>query len=166
MARSKTLAPGDRMPDVTLPGTDKESVRLWDLVGEKTLVVYFYPKDETPGCTVEACRFRDSYHDFVDLGAEVVGISGDPPASHEAFRSKHELPFILLSDVDGRAREAFGVRATLGILPGRVTFVVDRSGIVRHVFESQLRVNEHVKRALDLVRRLEGEPGGAAPARR
>lgn len=162
MARKKTLAPGDQMPDVTLPGPGGP-VRLWDLLGDKVLVVYFYPKDETPGCTAEACRFRDEYESFVEAGAEVVGISGDSPSSHEGFRAKHQLPFVLLSDVEGEARCAFGVRSTFGLLPGRATFVIDRSGTVRHVFESQLRVHEHVKRAQQLVRALAEEPGSGAP---
>jgi peroxiredoxin Q/BCP len=148
------LANGDRLPDVTLPGT-KGDVRLHDLLGQKTLVVYFYPKDETAGCTAEACSFRDAYEDFKAAGAEVIGVSGDTVASHDKFAAHHRLPFILLSDPGAKARIAFGVGKKLGILQNRVTFVFDKSGVVRHVFESQIRFGKHVTEALDVVKRLE-----------
>ncbi|MBZ4396179.1 peroxiredoxin [Myxococcus sp. MISCRS1] len=155
MAKNKLLKQGDVLPDVTLTGAGNQPVRLKDLVGQKVLVVYFYPRDDSPGCTVQACGLRDQYEDFVAAGAEVVGISGDSVASHQGFAAKHRLPFVLLSDEKGQAREAFGVGASfLGMLPGRVTFVVDRQGIVQDSFESQLRVGEHVRRALELVRSL------------
>lgn len=147
------LANGDRLPDVTLPGKDGD-VRLHDLLG-KTLVIYFYPKDETAGCTAEACSFRDSYEDFKAAGAEVIGISADSVASHDKFAAHHRLPFVLLSDPAAAARKAFGVGKTLGLLPGRATFVFDKQGVVRHVFESQLRFGKHVTEALDTVKRLE-----------
>jgi peroxiredoxin Q/BCP len=118
------------------------------------MVVYFYPKDETAGCTAEACSFRDSYEDFTAAGAEVIGISGDSSSSHEKFASHHRLPFVLLSDPDGTARDAFGVKKTLGLIPGRYTFVVDRKGVIQHGFESQVRVGKHVDEALASVKRL------------
>ncbi|MFP2933555.1 peroxiredoxin [Pyxidicoccus sp. 3LG] len=164
MAKAKLLKEGDAVPDLTLDGAGGRRVRLRDLVGPKVLVVYFYPKDDSPGCTVQACSLRDQYEDFTAAGAEVVGISGDSVASHEGFASKHRLPFVLLSDPRGEAREAFGVPPSmLGLLPGRVTFIVDRAGVIRHTFESQLRVGEHVKRALEQVRALaaEGAPSAA-----
>lgn len=153
MARS--LQPGDPMPDVTLPGPGGDPVRLRDRLGERTLVVYFYPKDETPGCTAEACSFRDSYEDFTAAGAEVIGISSDSVESHAEFARHHRLPFLLLSDPRGEARAAFKVGKTLGLLPGRVTYVIDRDGTVRHAFESQLRVGKHVEEALAMVKRLQ-----------
>ena len=117
------------MPDVTLVGEGGARVRLRDLVKERGLVVYFYPKDDTPGCTAESCSFRDQYEDFVQAGADVVGISADPPDSHSRFASKYRLPFTLLSDGSGEARAAFGVKpALLGLMPGRVTFVFDGQG--------------------------------------
>ncbi|WP_164015311.1 peroxiredoxin [Pyxidicoccus trucidator] len=165
MARPKLLKEGDAVPDVTLTGAGNRPVRLKDLVGQKVLVVYFYPKDDSPGCTAQACGLRDQYEDFVAAGAEVVGISSDSVASHEGFASKHRLPFVLLSDAGGAAREAFGVPPSLlGLLPGRVTFVVDRQGVIRSAFESQLRVGEHVRRALELVRTLASESAAPAPA--
>jgi thioredoxin-dependent peroxiredoxin len=151
-----TLAVGQKAPDFTLPSSRGGAVTLSDLTnsGGRTVVVFFYPKDDTPGCTVEACGFRDDYVAFAEAGAEVVGISSDSIASHERFVEKHKLPMLLLSDEGGRVRELYGVRSTLGILPGRATFVVDRHGIVRHTFVSQLRVVSHVRQALDVVRQL------------
>jgi peroxiredoxin Q/BCP len=165
MARTKLLKEGDAVPEVTLTGAGNHPVRLKDLVGQKVLVIYFYPKDDSPGCTAQACGLRDQYEDFMAAGAEVVGISGDSVSSHEGFASKHRLPFMLLSDAGGEARAAFGVPPSLlGLLPGRVTFVVDRKGVIRSAFESQLRVGEHVRRALALVRTLASEDAGPAAA--
>jgi len=145
---------GAQVPDVKLIDTDGEEVRLRDRVGTKTLVIYFYPKDDTQVCTTQACGFRDRYEDFVDAGAEVIGISSDPPASHRSFASKYRLPFTLLTDPSGEARKAFGVKPTLGFHPGRTTYVVDREGAVRLVFSSALRAGAHVKQALEMVREL------------
>jgi peroxiredoxin Q/BCP len=151
-----TLAVGDRAPDFTLPGgPDGKNVTLRELLVKGPVVVFFYPKDDTPGCTVEACGFRDSYDAFAGAGAEVVGISSDSVASHDRFASKHKLPMTLLSDADGKVRAAYGVKATLGLFPGRATFVVDSAGFVRHVFVSQLRVESHVQKALEVVKRLQ-----------
>lgn len=151
---SKTLKVGDLAPEFALPAHDGRTVRLSDFRGNKPVVVYFYPKDNTPGCTTEACTFRDQYEDFKQLGAEVIGISSDDTASHEGFASKHRLPFILLSDTDGAVRKAYGVPATLGLLPGRMTFVIDRDGVIRHIFNSQLRAARHVEEALGILRQL------------
>jgi peroxiredoxin Q/BCP len=145
---------GSTAPDFELPATGGAKVKLSDFRGKKAVVVYFYPKDDTPGCTAESCSFRDAYQDFVDAGAEVIGVSSDDVGSHEAFKSKHRLPFTLLSDAGGAIRKAFGVKSTLGLLPGRETFVIDKSGVVRDAFSSQLRVHEHVQRALGLVKSL------------
>lgn len=145
------LKPGDPMPDSNLVGPDGP-LNLRDKLG-KPLVVYFYPKDETYGCTIEACKFRDQYEDFVAAGAEVIGISRDDAASHAGFKSHHRLPFTLLSDPDGSVAKAWGVRGKLG-LPGRVTYVFDSAGIVRHRFDSMIRFGKHVDEALDVVKRL------------
>jgi peroxiredoxin Q/BCP len=152
-----TLSVGDKAPDFTLPLSSGEPVTLSQLYGQKTVVLYFYPKDDTPGCTVEACTFRDRFDEFSAAGAEVVGVSADSAVSHDRFAAKHRLPMKLLSDADGRLRSLFGVRATLGIFPGRVTFVIDRTGTIRHVFVSLLRFARHAEEALEVVRRLESE---------
>jgi thioredoxin-dependent peroxiredoxin len=142
---------GEPAPDFTLPRADGTPFRLSEAVRRGIVVLYFYPKDETPGCTAEACAFRDSYEIFVDAGAEVVGVSGDSVESHERFAEHHELPFLLISDRGGALRRLYGVKATLGIWPGRVTFVIDKDGIVRHVFSSQTDAVRHVEEALRTI---------------
>src|SRR5258708_1925355 len=142
---------GDPAPDFTLPSQAGEQVSLHEVWQRGPVVLYFYPKDETPGCTTEACTFRDSYEVFKEAGAEVVGVSSDSVASHETFATKHGLPFVLLADEGGKVRRRYGVKATLGILPGRVTYVIDQAGTVRHVFSSQLGVQRHVQEALDAL---------------
>ena len=142
------VKPGERAPDFSLPDAEGRSFRLSERRGKTPVVLYFYPKDDTPGCTKEACGFRDQYEDFQRLGAEVVGVSSDSSASHQRFAAKHRLPFTLLADPGGAVRRLYGVPATLGLLPGRVTFVIDRQGVVRHVLNSQLEAKRHVAEAL------------------
>ena len=145
---------GDRAPDFTLPSQRGENVALGQFLGKKNVVLYFYPKDESPGCTREACTFRDSYELFTDLGAEVIGVSADSVESHKAFAEHHNLPFTLLSDVDNAVRKLYGVASTLGIIPGRVTFIIDKKGVVRHVFSSQLQPEKHIEEAREVLRKL------------
>lgn len=143
---------GEPMPDVTLLG-DSGPVRLRDRLTGKALVVYFYPKDETLGCTAQACSFRDQYEDFVGAGADVIGVSRDDAASHAGFKAHHRLPFMLLTDPGGQLAKAWGVKGVLG-LAGRVTFVFDKAGVCRHRFDSTVRVGKHVDDALQVVRQL------------
>ena len=145
---------GDAAPELTLTTQNGEQIKLTDYQGQRAVVVFFYPRDGTPVCTKEACAFRDAYEDFVEAGAVVIGISGDSEARHQAFASNHRLPFVLVSDKGGKARRAFGVPKSMGLLPGRVTYVIDREGIVRHVFSSQFAADRHVKEALEVIRRL------------
>lgn len=145
---------GDEAPDFVLPDRTGKMVRLSEFRGRKAVVLYFYPKDDTPGCTKESCAFRDSYQDFQDAGAEVIGVSSDSAESHGRFAAKHRLPFTLLADQGGQVRKRYGVPATLGLLPGRVTFVIDRAGIVRRVFNSQFQATQHVSEALEALRAL------------
>jgi peroxiredoxin Q/BCP len=145
------LGIGEPMPDSTLVGPDGP-VRLRDRIG-KALVVYFYPKDETYGCTKEACSFRDQYQDFTDAGADVIGISRDDASSHEKFKDHHRLPFTLLSDPGGKVADTWGVKTTLGI-PGRITFIFDKAGVLRHRFQSAIRFSKHVEEALRVVKDL------------
>jgi len=139
---------GDLAPDFTLTTQNGESVSLSSFRGKKSVVLYFYPKDDTPGCTAESCAFRDRYQVFQDAGAEVIGISGDSAASHAQFASKHQLPFILVSDANNAVRQKFGVPNTLWVMPGRVSYVIDQEGVVRHVFDSMLDFQAHVDQAL------------------
>jgi len=152
------LAVGARAPDFELPDADGRTVQLADFRGKQAVVLYFYPKDDTPGCTKEACSFRDHYEDFSEAGAEVIGVSSDSGDSHHRFAKKHRLPFLLLSDQGGVVRKRYGVPATLGLLPGRVTFVIDREGIVRHAFNSQLAAARHVTEALGILRGASTRP--------
>lgn len=145
---------GDSAPDFTLQSQAGESVTLSSFKGQKAVVLYFYPKDDTPGCTTESCTFRDSFEDFQALGAEVIGISSDSPESHQRFANKHSLPFTLVSDAGSKVRKAYGVPATLGLLPGRVTYVIDKSGTVRHLFNSQFNPTKHVAEALGVLKSL------------
>jgi thioredoxin-dependent peroxiredoxin len=150
---------GDKAPDFTLPSQSGEQVRLSDRLGKQVVVLYFYPRDDTKGCTAEACAFRDSYEVFTGAGADVIGISSDSVERHAAFAGKHQLPFTLLSDKGGQVRKSYGVPAALGVVPGRVTYVIDRQGTVRHVFNSMTNIGKHISDALQVVRELQtGQP--------
>ena len=147
---------GDEAPDFPFTLKDGSPVSLKSLLQKKAVVLYFYPKDDTPGCTKEACSFRDAYESFSEAGAEVIGVSADAASAHDAFAAKHRLPFTLVSDADGSLRQRYGVpRSFLGLLPGRVTYVIDRKGIVQHVFNSQIQATRHISEALDVVKRLQ-----------
>jgi thioredoxin-dependent peroxiredoxin len=148
---------GEQAPDFDTVDHEDKPVHLRDFRGKQAVVLYFYPRDETPGCTLQACNFRDTYQDFADAGAAVIGISADPPDRHRAFATGHRLPFSLLSDTTGKLRQSYGVPKTLGFFAGRVTYVIDKAGTVRHVFDSQFLVGRHIKQALDQVRRLQQE---------
>lgn len=144
----------DPAPNVTLHLHTGQSVPLADLYRDNVVVLFFYPKDGTSVCTKEACAFRDAYEDFVALGATVVGVSGDSAASHEQFAGQHRLPYLLATDEDGALRRAFGVPKKLGIIPGRVTYVIDCQGVVRHTFSGLFASDRHVREALDAVAKL------------
>jgi peroxiredoxin Q/BCP len=147
------LTAGDRAPLVALSdhtGSERRS----DQLASKALVLFFYPKDDTPGCTAEACAFRDSYADLQALGAEVWGVSGDDLTSHQRFASRHNLPFPLLVDGGNSLRKAFGVPSVLGLLPGRVTYVIDGEGVIRHVFNNLLDGSAHRNEARAALQRL------------
>jgi len=156
------LAPGDRAPLIALADADGVERRSDQLAG-RTLVLFFYPRDETPGCTAEACAFRDSHADLMALGAEVWGVSGDSAASHRRFAERHRLPYPLLVDQGNRLRQAFGVPSVLGLIQGRVTYVIDGQGMIRHVYNNLLDGPSHRREAMDVVRRLQtaGNQAGA-----
>ncbi len=155
---NNALQVGDPAPDFTLPDQINRPVHFADLLGKGAVVLFFYPKDHSAGCTAEACAFRDSYEAFTEAGATVIGISADSAESHQGFASRHRLPFILLSDHDGSVQKLYGVEKTFGLLRARTTFIIDRQGIVRHVFSSQLNIQKHVTDALDIVQALLAEP--------
>jgi peroxiredoxin Q/BCP len=136
---------GETAPDFSLKDQNGNTVRLSDFKGKKAVVLYFYPKDDTPGCTKQACSFRDAIEDFMQLDAEVIGISSDK--DHRQFAEKYKLPFKLLSDYDSKVRKLYDVPATLGILPGRVTYVIDKQGVVRKIYNNQFQAELHVEEA-------------------
>ncbi len=145
---------GDKIPHFTAKDTNGNDFNSENFVEKKPMVIYFYPRDNTPGCTTQACSFRDQYEDFKDLGAEVIGISSDSVASHQKFASQYKLPFILLSDRDKKIRKLFGVRPRIfGLLPGRVTYVVDKAGEIQMIFDG-LKASKHIPVALEAVKKL------------
>ena len=146
---------GDPMPSTTLTDADGKSIELRDKIG-RPLVVYFYPKDDTFGCTREACTFRDHYEDFLGAGADVIGVSRDDAESHAKFKTQNRLPFTLLTDQHGKVADQWNVKGPLG-LPGRITFVFDKDGKLAHKFESSIRFGKHVEEALQVVKRLAGK---------
>ena len=145
---------GDKAPEFALKNQNGETVSLKDFFGKKTVVLYFYPKDMSPGCTKEACAFRDSYEAFKDAGAEVIGISSQSQESHSIFSLRYNLPFTLLVDEGSKVRRLYGVRSSLGMIPGRVTYVIDKEGVVRHIFSSQVDIEGHVNEALKVLKTL------------
>ena len=150
---SAELALDQAAPDFSLPSADGKTCSLSEFRDKKVVVVYFYPKDETGVCTRESCSFRDRYQDFKEAGAEVIGVSGDSVESHKGFAAHHKLPFILLSDSQGKLRKLWQVPNTLGF-PGRVTYVVDKQGKVRMVFNSAFDAEKHVDKAVEMVKKL------------
>jgi len=153
-----SLKVGDKVPLFTLKNQHGIDFNIASIIGKKALVVFFYPKDFTPGCTKEVCSFRDQYEDFTDLGAEVIGISGDGENSHDKFAKKHRLPFVLLSDTNKKVRNLFGVKSSLlGLLPGRVTYVIDKEGIVQLVFENQFGAEKHIEKSLTILKEKNNE---------
>jgi thioredoxin-dependent peroxiredoxin len=153
-----TVEVGDKAPDFSLPSQMGDKVTLSEFLGKKNVVLYFYPKDETPGCIKEACTFRDSYEELANLGAEVLGVSGQSVESHKSFATHYGLPFILLSDQDNNVRKLYGVPSSgLGLIPGRVTYIIDKQGIVRHIFNSQTQAPRHVEEAKKTLQELEKE---------
>ncbi|UTW64677.1 peroxiredoxin [bacterium SCSIO 12741] len=152
MAQSE-LKIGDHIPAFETIDQDSNSVTLESILGQGPVVLYFYPKDHTPGCTKEACSFRDEYHDFQDLGATIYGISNDSPKSHREFIEKHRLPYSLLCDQGNKLRKLFGVpTGWLGLIPSRVTYIIDEQGVVQYVFNSQLNPEQHIKESLRVIR--------------
>ena len=149
------LKVGDKLPVFKAKDADGNDFDSQEFVGKKPLVIYFYPKDNTPGCTAEACSFRDRFEDFKDLGAEIIGISSDSVVSHQKFAKQYKLPFILLSDTDKKITNLFGVPSGLfGLLPGRVTYVVDKNGIIKLIFNSSLMATKHISKALEVIKEL------------
>jgi peroxiredoxin Q/BCP len=153
-ATTTSVQMGDHAPDFTLLNQDGVPVHFADLLGAGPIVLYFYPKDFTAGCSTQACHFRDRYDVFKNAGAIVVGVSDDSVASHKSFATRHQLPFTLLSDPGGSVRKLYGVSRPLGVLPGRTTYVIDRQGMVRLVFTNHLDMGSHIRQAMKVLESL------------
>ena len=152
---SQTIQIGDHCPIFSLPDSLGKDIHVNDYLGQKILVLFFYPKDDTPGCTKEACAFRDAYAEFVDLGCEVFGISSDAAATHQNFQQKYQLPYPLLSDSQKKVRQQFGVPGNLfGLIPGRVTYVIGLDSKVAGIFNSQTNPVGHITEALKVAKSL------------
>lgn len=145
---------GNPAPDFTLPSQNGEKISLSQFKGKKNVVLFFYHKDNTAICTKEACSFRDSYEIFKKESAEVIGVSRDDIASHKNFAGQYKLPFILLSDVNANVHKTYDVMSGFGLIPGRVTFVIDKKGIVRHSFSGILKSSEHIEESLKILKTL------------
>jgi peroxiredoxin Q/BCP len=146
---------GDLCPHFELIDQHGKSFNSSDWIGKKKLVIFFYPKDETPGCTKEACTFRDRHEEFLEFDCQVIGISSDSVDSHKQFATKHNFNFVLLADTDKKIRKLFGVPGNLfGLLPGRVTYIIDLSGKIRGIHNSQLNPVSHIEEALDLIKQM------------
>jgi thioredoxin-dependent peroxiredoxin len=146
---------GSIVPDFELTDQDGQLFKLKQHLGKKNMVIFFYPKDESAGCTLEACSFRDAYEDFKEYDAEIIGISSDDAESHRSFADNHRLPFTLLSDPGGKIRNRFGVpRSFLGLIPGRTTYIVDKKGNIVQIFNSQLDLKKHVEIAKETLKNL------------
>jgi peroxiredoxin Q/BCP len=155
VAKTGSLSVGDLAPDFRLPAPNGEMVTLAGFRGQADVVLFFYPKDYSPVCSAEACSFRDRYAVFRDAGAEVIGISADSPGSHSRFAHSLRLPYILLSDQGGAVRASYRVPKTLGLFPGRTTYVIDKQGVIRHIFSSQFLPGKHVSEALAVLKTLD-----------
>lgn len=154
----KTLTIGDKIPLFMLTDQYGELFNIESVLGKKNLVIYFYPKDDTPGCTAEACSFRDHFAEFTKYDCEVIGISGDDENSHRNFALKHRINFTLLSDRGDQLRTKFGVPTSLfGLIPGRVTYIVDKNGVIRHTFNSQVQISKHISKALKILKEIEND---------
>ena len=149
-----SLKIGDKLPDFSLFDQDGRNRTSKQCKGKK-LILFFYPKDDTPGCTAEACGFRDKYDLFKLFGAVVWGVSNDNQLSHKKFAEKNKLPFPLLCDENNSLRNKFGVPKVLGLLDGRVTYLVDSTGVIRHVFNDLLNSAKHVTTALQILEEIQ-----------
>lgn len=143
---------GDKCPDFSLLNQNGELVNLHTFIGQKNIVLFFYPKDNSLGCTIEACSFRDNLPTFEGLDCVVLGISSGSVFSHKDFSDKYNLKYDLLSDVDDELRNKFGLpKSYFGLMKARVTFVIDKKGIIQFMFNSQSNVYAHVKKAIAVL---------------
>jgi peroxiredoxin Q/BCP len=151
-AQEITLKEGDDAPDFNLQSDEGNTVKLSDFKGVSNVVLYFYPKDRTPGCTKQACNFRDNISNFKELNAVVLGVSVDDVESHKSFKEKENLNFTLLADTDKEVTKKYGVLNMVGVA-SRVTFVIDKNGKISRIYE-KVDVNENYKEILELLKTM------------
>lgn len=146
------LKVGDKTPSFQLKDQSGENFDVDQYIGNTAMVIYFYPKDDTPGCTKEACSFRDSYEAFTDKNIKVIGISSDDVESHKNFAAKYNLPFTLLADTESEVRDLFGVKNNaFGLIPGRVTYVIDQKGEIIFMYDSQFKAAKHIEESIKAI---------------
>jgi thioredoxin-dependent peroxiredoxin len=149
------LVVGSTIPKFELKDQNGKSFAIDSVLGKKNLVIFFYPKDDSPGCTREACSFRDQFEVFADADALIIGVSSQSVESHLEFAVKHRLNYTLLSDKGNRIRKLFGVPGNFfGLVPGRVTYVINKEGKVVYMFNSQIQAEQHVDEALRILQKL------------
>jgi peroxiredoxin Q/BCP len=154
MSKKEAIKIGDKVPSFTLKDQNGLDFSSQEFAGKTAMVIYFYPKDDTPGCTKEACSFRDTYSDFRDLNAKVIGISADNVSSHKKFAEKYNLPFSLLADTKNQVRKLFGVpNSMLGLVPGRVTYIVNEKGLVTGIYDNMFNSERHIKESLKALKK-------------
>lgn len=155
MSQTNKLKVGDKVPDFVLKDQNNVDFNIDNFRGKQVLVIYFYPKDDTPGCTTEACSFRDEFEIFTDLHVKVIGVSSDNVASHKKFEEKYNLPFTLLADTDKKVQKLFGVpKSFLGLVPGRVTYIINKEGVVVHIFNSMTDAKKHITKSLSIIKKM------------
>lgn len=151
--KQKPLKVGDTVPAFSLLDQDGNTFNSNSVIGKQPIIIYFYPKDDTPGCTKEACKFRDEFEVFTDLNTKVIGISSDDVASHKKFSEKYNLPFTLLADTSKKVRQLFGVPSSvLGLIPGRVTYVINTKGVIIYIFKKQFGAEKHISEAIKALK--------------
>jgi len=155
MSQTNKLKVGDKVPDFVLKDQNNNDFNIADFRGKQILVIYFYPKDDTPGCTTEACSFRDTFEVFTELNVKVIGISSDNVVSHKKFEEKYNLPFTLLADTNKKVQKLFGVpKSFLGMIPGRVTYIIDKQGSIVHIFNSMSNAEKHITESLSIIKKM------------
>ena len=155
MSQTNKLEIGDEIPNFVLKDQDNTDFNIDKFRGKQILVIYFYPKDDTPGCTTEACSFRDEYEVFTDLNVKVIGVSSDNVVSHKKFAEKYNLPFTLLADTKKEVQKLFGVpKSFLGLIPGRVTYIVSKEGTIVHIFNSMTDAKKHITESLFIIKNM------------
>ena len=157
-----SLQVNDKAPLFEAPTDSGERFSLSEQIGKTNVVLYFYPKDFTTGCTKESCAFGDNWEKILSLGAIVVGVSSDSVESHRAFKQEHMLPFTLVSDQKHEIRKMYGVEGRF-LLPPRVTFVIDRQGVIRDIFSSQLSMSKHIDNSLRVLEQIGGKKEAQLP---